>query len=381
MKKAPLPENEELRLRDLISHDILNSVQEKEFDALVELAAQICDCPMAAISFVDRNRQWFKASAGLRAKETTRDIAFCAHTILQDTLFIVENAAKDPRFFDSPLVTQDPFQQFYAGSPIVSSAGYRLGAVCVMDTKPSRLSHAQEKALSHISCQISSLLELRLKNILIKKQAQKLLEIEQKTIKQNLLERDNERQRIGHQLEEEFAQVLTSVSHYLSIAQKNHDLMVSCVEKSKDQVDHLLNNIHSLSKSIVPTTLRSASLQEMLMDYVFRFQQIVPFKIRLSIAEQEEIRGTVAFSLFRIVETQLSIISGKKKVQHVFITLSVEESRVIIKVTDDGMINRSTDLELMMNTIIKRVDMHDGSFSIENDDKEGGSLMVILPLG
>jgi signal transduction histidine kinase len=224
-------------------------------------------------------------------------------------------------------------------------------------------------------------LELRLKNILIKKQAQKLLEIEQKTIKQNLLERDNERQRIGHQLEEDFAQVLTSVSHYLSIAQNNHELMGPCINKCKEQVDHLLKNIHRLSKSIVPTTLRSASLQEMLIDYVFRFQQIVSFKISLSMAEQEEIRGAVAFSLFRIVETQLSIISGKKKVQHVLISLSVEESRVTLKITDDGIINRSVDLELMMNTIIKRVDMHDGSFSIENDEKEGGLLMAMLPLG
>jgi signal transduction histidine kinase len=380
MKIAPLPENEELRLMDLSSYDILNSVEEKEFDDLVELVSLICKCPMAAISFIDKDRQWFKSAKGLQVKETSREIAFCAHTILQNDVFLVKNATKDKRFSDSPLVVRDMNVHFYAGYPIVSSAGYKLGAVCVMNTKPYRLSQEQEKTLSIISGQVARLLELRLKNNLIKKQAYKLLEIEQKTIQHNLAERDNERQMIGTQLEENFAQVLTSVSLYLGMSQKMEELMVPCISKAKEQVDYLLNNIHNLTKSIVPTTLKGTSLKEMVSEFISRFQNAVRFSINFLWEGKNEVKGNIAFSLFRIIETHLFIIRMKENVHNVSIKADVKENEVSLIIKDDGKIDRSMELELMMNTIIKRIEMHNGKFNILNNKPDGRTLTIILPL-
>ena len=147
MKIAPLPIDEESRIKDLQSYSILDSEKEKDYDELVELASQICDCPIALITFVDKERQWFKAGKQMEEKETIRDIAFCSHTILQNEVMIVTDARSDERFFDNPLVTGELQIGFYAGAPIISSAGHKLGAVCVIDTiKKDEFSDSQKKS-------------------------------------------------------------------------------------------------------------------------------------------------------------------------------------------------------------------------------------------
>ena len=103
MKSAPIPNNETNRINNLYSYKILDSLEEKEYDQLVELASQICNCPIALISLVDKDRQWFKAKKNLEASETTRDIAFCAHTILQEDVMVISDAKTDERFHDNPL--------------------------------------------------------------------------------------------------------------------------------------------------------------------------------------------------------------------------------------------------------------------------------------
>ncbi|MCX7193197.1 MAG: EAL domain-containing protein [Proteobacteria bacterium] len=162
MKTASFPNNEQARLETLRSYDILDTEPEAEFDSMVQLAAAICETPIAAISLIDSDRQWFKAITGLDTKETSRDLAFCAHAILQKEILIVPDALKDDRFFDNALVTAEPNIRFYAGAPLISSEGYSLGTICVIDRVPRKLNENQLLALKALSGHITTQLELRL---------------------------------------------------------------------------------------------------------------------------------------------------------------------------------------------------------------------------
>jgi GAF domain-containing protein len=140
---------------------VLDTVPEELFDELTELAARICEAPIALISLVDEKRQWFKSRVGLNVTETSRDISFCAHAINQPDLFIVPDAALDPRFADNPLVTTDPKIRFYAGAPLVTTDGYALGTLCIIDKVPRELRPDQKQALRILARHVVSQLELR----------------------------------------------------------------------------------------------------------------------------------------------------------------------------------------------------------------------------
>ena len=159
---APLPPNEAQRLVALRHYAVLDTLPEASFDDLAELASHICQTPIAVISLIDENRQWFKARVGLDMTETTREMAFCAHAILQPTEVLeVSDACTDPRFSSNPLVTGDPRLRFYAGAPLVTPDGYALGTICALDHQPRTLDDQQRKALRALSRQVVAQLELR----------------------------------------------------------------------------------------------------------------------------------------------------------------------------------------------------------------------------
>jgi PAS domain S-box-containing protein len=159
--KASLPENEAARLTALRGLDILDTAPELPFDELSELAAYICQTPIALISLVDEHRQWFKSRVGWEIDETAREWAFCAHAILEPDLFVVPDALADKRFADCPLVTSPPCVRFYAGAPLVTLEGHALGTLCVLDHKPRELTPEQARALRALSHQVVAQLRLR----------------------------------------------------------------------------------------------------------------------------------------------------------------------------------------------------------------------------
>lgn len=162
MEHPKIPENELERLEALHALDILDTIAEDEFDSLVEIASEICGTPIALISLVDADRQWFKSKIGLEAKETSREVSFCAHAIHEPgVVFEVQDAASDVRFADNPLVTGHPNIHFYAGVPISDLQNHALGTLCVIDTKPKQLTDGQSKALKALALQVSKLLQLR----------------------------------------------------------------------------------------------------------------------------------------------------------------------------------------------------------------------------
>src|SRR5579863_2788148 len=148
---APLPENEAARLEALHRYGILDTVPEQDFDDLSRLAALICNTPIATVTFVDTNRQWFKSKIGLEAEETPRDIAFCAHTILRREVLVIPDALEDERFRFNPLVTGQEKVRFYAGAPLITAEGHVIGTICVIDRVPRQLSPEQIEALKGLS--------------------------------------------------------------------------------------------------------------------------------------------------------------------------------------------------------------------------------------
>lgn len=157
----PVPANEAKRLKVLWQYEVLDTVPEEIFDDLTELAARICEAPIALISLVDENRQWFKSKVGISLNETSRDVSFCAHALTQQDLFIVPDATKDARFANNPVVVAEPKIRFYAGAPLITPDGYALGTLCVIDQVPRHLRPDQQQALRILARHVVSQLELR----------------------------------------------------------------------------------------------------------------------------------------------------------------------------------------------------------------------------
>ena len=157
----PKPPNEAARLEALRQYRILDTGQEQLYDDIVGLAARICGTPMATISLLDEDRQWFKAKVGLTVNETPREHAFCTHAIMRNEVMTIPDATQDNRFQGNPLVTGDLHLRFYAGAPLATSGGLNVGTICVLDTKPRGLDEEQSAALEALGRVVVALLEQR----------------------------------------------------------------------------------------------------------------------------------------------------------------------------------------------------------------------------
>ncbi len=158
---TPIPKNEAARLKNLRQYQIIDTPSEKVYDDITRLAASICHTPIAIISLIGGNRQWFKSIVGLEIRETSREIAFCAYTILQEEIFIIPDTAKDKRFAHNSLVTSEPFLRFYAGVPLITAQNYALGSLEVFDYVPRQLKVQQLESLKALARQVVKLIELR----------------------------------------------------------------------------------------------------------------------------------------------------------------------------------------------------------------------------
>jgi len=156
--------DERMRLNSLKSYNILDTLPEKDYDDITQMACEICGTSISLVSLVDEHRQWYKSRVGLETTETPRDVSFCAHAIKEpDKIFIIPDATKDGRFADNPLVTGEPYFVFYAGVPLTNPGGHSLGTLCVLDYKPKSLSQSQVRMLETLGRMVETKLELRKK--------------------------------------------------------------------------------------------------------------------------------------------------------------------------------------------------------------------------
>lgn len=178
MPGAPVLPEESARLTDLDAFRILDTLPEDSYDDITRLASQICDTPIALISLVDSDRQWFKSRVGFERSETGRDVAFCAHAIAKPhEMLVVPDATIDDRFADNPLVLDEPRIRFYAGAALVTESGHAIGTLCVMDRKPRLLTTDQRRALQSLARQVMAQLSLRQALDHVRRQQAELAEV------------------------------------------------------------------------------------------------------------------------------------------------------------------------------------------------------------
>ena len=160
MIEPDIPEDEENRLNTLKSYNVLDTLPEERFDRLTRIANAMFGVPIALISLVDENRQWFKSSVGLSVSETPRDISFCGHAILGSNVFVINDAKEDPRFSDNPLVLGELNLRFYAGCPLNASNGSRLGTICLIDHHPREFNQQEVAMLEDLAALVEREIEL-----------------------------------------------------------------------------------------------------------------------------------------------------------------------------------------------------------------------------
>ncbi|QMU26846.1 GAF domain-containing protein [Adhaeribacter radiodurans] len=173
-------DKENLRLQALNKYNILDTPAEEEFDHIVTLASFICGTPISLISLISDKRQWFKAKLGITEAETPRELSFCQYAIQSDDILEIPDTLGDIRFYSNPFVTGNPNIRYYAGAPLVTNEGNRLGTLCVIDTVPRELSEAQKMALATLSEQVVAHLELRLKKQEVEEEKQQLKVVNQR---------------------------------------------------------------------------------------------------------------------------------------------------------------------------------------------------------
>jgi len=240
MIKTQTQPNERARLDALMSYKILDSFPENDFDAITKLASEICETPISLITLVDKDRQWFKSRLGIDLSETKREYSFCAHAIkTPEENFVVENPETDLRFFDNPFVTDAPFVKYYAGVPLVDADGFALGTLCVIDTKPKKLSDFQLHALEILANQVMKLMELHKTN-------NKLVENHN-----TLLTRYKDLEQFSSVVSHDLKSPLNNITQFTKMFKEDYgqsidpagNLMLDYIEKSSEELKKLVDGI------------------------------------------------------------------------------------------------------------------------------------------
>ncbi|MBL7768020.1 MAG: GAF domain-containing protein [Flavipsychrobacter sp.] len=356
---------EEMRLADLYSFGILDSEDEEDFSQLVELAANITNCQMAALSFIDKDRQWFKAVKNISIRETRREEAFCHYTIQQNEVMLVPDAARDPRFQNNPYVNGDPRISFYAGAPIGTSSGQKVGSVCVFDSSSNiQLSRFQQEALQIIANQVSRLLELRRKNKSLINYTNKLIESEKALHRLSIKEEEKEKSFIAHQLHENFAQTLAATKLYIEFAQTEKDLSESFLNKSRENIEHIINEIRLLCNYIKPIDEFQANAQLLINELVEQWAVNHRVEVDFIMELEEPLAPASGLTIYRLLQTVLPLIKTYRA-QQLQLTIQ-QEMDIEMKFQYRPQTNNVVDPAKLL--LLKK--------SISMAQAEGGQLLV-----
>lgn len=335
MRAAETPTNEESRLEALKRYGILDTPPEKAFDDITQLASYICKTPISQITFVDKDRHFYKASFGVEINELPRNIGFCAHTVFADTFFEIEDASKDDRFFDNPFVAGATHIRFYAGFPLRSSEGLSIGAICVVDNKPNKLNEDQRKALEILADRVSNELELK-----FQLQKSKELDIIQKDM---LSFRDKFLSILTHDLRSPMTSIKSTISMVDSNMLDKNEIKDVC-EILKVEVDHtndLLENLLLWFKARINTNDRESSIfftSTIIKETISLYSQEA-FKKGISIINKDQnvpIYGDIEMVKLAVRNLVNNAIKFSQAGDEIEIGSSTERFRSVIWVRDTG---------------------------------------------
>lgn len=400
MQPPPVPEDEDERLAALHAYEILDSLPERAFDDLVRLASHLLNTPIALISLVDRDRQWFKARHGLDAQETSREVSFCAHTLATKTELVIEDVRDDARFADNPLVLQHPHIGSYAGAPILTSEGHALGTICVIDRAPRAFRDDEIRLLKGLARQVMDQLELRMHVEEAKRDARR-----QKTL---VAQRDRILATATHELRTPLTSILGSIDlvtngvagelpepalELLSVAQRNalrlRETINSLLDLRRAQADHM-------AEPLEPLNLVETVREGVVHNAAFAAQRGVFLRVDAPDDAHVPIRGS-ASSLLRVMDNLLSnAIKHSPEGSTVSASIAQHERRARVDVVDSGpgldpqlrarifepfvrgKSSEGTGLGLAIAREI--VELHDGRLDAEDAEPTGARFAFTLPI-
>ncbi|MFD2167227.1 ATP-binding protein [Thalassotalea euphylliae] len=397
MKSAPLTPDEQERLKALYGYDILDTEAEKVFDDLTLLASEICETPIALISLIDPERQWFKSTVGIDAEQTPRDIAFCAHAIHEREIFEINNALEDERFADNPLVTEEPNIRFYAGAQLMTPEGFAIGTLCAISDKPKKLNNHQRKALEILSREVVAQMELR-KNLRELKKAS--------DFKTEFLSN------ISHEIRTPL-NAITGFSRALTEQINNHQLpepipeYINEIDFSAQRLLHIVNSVLDLSK-IESGKMELSPIWFHAQRFLSNLDGMMQINARdkgvyLRFAVDHDVPSYLFFDEGKVGQILINLINNAVKFtpkhKKVIVAITAESGQLRIAVEDEGIgivkseqsklfnkyqqvgENRSgegTGLGLCITKSL--VELMNGTISLSSELNVGTRVIVTLPL-
>jgi len=374
---APKPDDEEERLQALRDYDVLDTGAEASFNDVVHIVSVMCEVPIALVSLVDAERQWFKAKVGLEAQETSRDLAFCAHAILHEKPLVIENALEDERFCDNPLVTGEPGIRFYAGVPLVTPAGHSLGTLCAIDTQPKTLNDRQLQLLQTLASHVVNMLELRIRYRDSVRLANELSESKQK-----VLEMAQHNRRFLANLNHELRTPLNAIVGFSGrlVRRLEHEQIpdyvsegINAIQTASRHLSHLINDVLDLSKLDAGKMHRVEgpfSLHDLLNDVILLNQERArKHAISLVLNQKTSLPDTVYGDARKIGQVLSNIVSNAVKYtpakKAVAVNVMYSEPDLKIEVQDEGVGISAENL----NRIFAEFEQIDNPLS----DRDGGT--------
>ena len=353
MISADLHPSECERLHTLLSYEILDTADEKAFYELTQLASSICQAPISLISLVDDRRQWFKSKVGTDATETPKNIAFCAHAILQENIFEVSDAHNDHRFCDNPLVIGAPNIRFYAGAPLIAPNGLAIGTLCVIDSEVKTLNENQRQMLKALANQVISQLELRLRSHQLERMNR---------------ERDQLLAMISHDLRAPFNCILgmsRRLSAKVNTLKPTEVLKISqSIQASSINVYNLLDEILQWSQQRLGSFRcmpKNQLLRPLVTDAIELLQDSLQFKrlkVDLSIDSEMTVLADTTMTKAVIRNLISNAVKFSEPEGHIGISAKFDEQWVIVSVVDSGC---GIDKKLMSRLFEQCVDSSKGS--------------------
>lgn len=354
MIKAPVGKNEAERLQALLDYKILDTKEDVAFDQLVEMASKICDVPIALVSLIDSDRQWFKANVGLDAKETPRDISFCGHAIHQKDIFIINEASLDERFKGNPLTTGYPHIRFYAGTPLITPEGHAIGTLCVIDQKPRELSEDQKRFLKILSEQVIAQLELKKSLDETKKNFKELQEVTKIVLEQKKeLIRSEKLATIGkiaagvsHEINNPLAIICGKVSLAIDMVEAGQPKekilpLLTKVDATADRISQIVQALNTFSRNNFGALKTTCSLNDIIEDCLVSFQDKIEANgifLDLNLTENVTIEADptqVYESLSHLISNSIDAME-LSLIKKLSIELSHNSEKAFIRVSDTG---------------------------------------------